>query len=163
MILTKIITTPKVQILVIGGLPEDASNPMIKLNALFWGEDQRTSFVRNMPNGKWQPIGFLKDLSEDEAKKLVENITRQDNENRYKNYLKKYGLRDNWWSISFNTAKESLLSLIESEVKLKNKYGEFPDKYNTGLSYGMEYIGKVQEWEAEQETVFTNSFIIIKK
>jgi hypothetical protein len=164
MILTKIITTPKVQLLVIGGLPEDCVLAKHKYEKVhFRYKELDGSWVGYDVPGNWQPVGFLKDLNEDDAEKLVQKVSRQDSEDKYKNYREKYGVIDNWWSVSFDTAKESLLSLIESEVKLKNKYGELNYDHLSGIYRSEKGQADDEEWQTEQSEVFTNPFILIKK
>ena len=159
MILTKIISTDKVEILVIGGLPEEAVNVKIvkgeNRNELFYWHNNATTFVRaiwdSVEDGNWQPVGFLKDISECEANRLMGNETTC----------------NNFYNGTFTgidtTAKESLLSLIESEVKLKNKYGELNYDHLSGIYRSEKGQADDYEWQAEQSDVFTNPFILIKK
>lgn len=188
MILTKIITTAKVELLVIGGLPEDAFDISISLELdksmnLAWmiksekdKEDDGLHYIQvlNIPPGNWEVLGKLNEITGEKAAlvvgryfdnyKVCQKLNQQP---QYDMFWVQYPNREHK---HFDTKDEcyehelqkEVQHLIESNVKLKNKFGEFPDKHNTGLNYGMEYIGKVQEWEAEQETVFTNPFIMIK-
>ena len=175
-ILSKIITTPKCEILVLGGLPEDCVLTKHKYERVHFRYKELDGLWAgyDVPHN-WQPVGFLKDVNEDEAEKLVEKITFDK--------WKHYGDVPDYFEYLFDTAKESLLSLIESEVKLKNKYGDEPipfvsKKYKrlppTITSFSEVYIGNDQSilmnyeyvlksWQSEQSEVFTNPFIMIKK
>lgn len=144
MILSKTISTAKVQLLVIGGLPEDCVLAKHKYEKVhFRYKELDGSWAGYDVPGNWQPVGFLKDLNEDDAKGMVEKIGHVSTGDVFMRYTD-----ENSWCW---TAKESLLSLIESEVKLKNPLADSisaPD---------------IDEWQAEQSEVFTNPFILIKK
>ena len=163
MIKTKTIKTDKAEILVLGGLPEGANrfkffNDQRPYLSYFVGAKTFREYV--VYPGNWQPLGFLKDIAENVAKELVESTEYYDPYSTpfgpipaYKGYL------DNVYKWR---ATESLHSLIAVNCNMRNKYGEYPTKWNTGLEYGMRYIGAVEEWEDEQEKVFTNPYLLKK-
>lgn len=173
MIKTKIIETSKAKILVVGGLPEDTDKDSIEnvRNEILYyytgvspnhaGEEIK------IPPGKWQPIGFLKDITEDVAKKLVESTEYYDPHSTpfapipaYKGYL------DNVYKWE---ATESLHSLIAANCQLRNKYGELPH-HNKYIALGkkmpsdtwLPYKEHKVRWQEEQEKVFTNPYLLKK-
>lgn len=160
-ILTKIIETPKAKILVVGGLPEDAMIKQAvrgKLNIQVNSFTDITIYKYNIPPGNWQLLGKLNEITEDVANELVDNP----NENGdYCDYV--YDPDESYWQTE--TAKESLLSLVEANVKMKNKYGNEPPSASEmfdGVS-NMEHADNFEAWQAEEETVFTNPIIFIEK
>lgn len=160
MIKTKLILTAKATILVIDGLPEDTiiiSRP----HKLIWylPEDIYWTNGINLPPGKWQPLGFLDKIPEEVAKELVDIIpiggyARADDKDHFYDYSQEKSY--------VTSSTEALRSLVEANCKLENGYGEYPTKENTGLDYGMEYLGGVDMWETEEEKVFRNPYLLKK-
>lgn len=74
MIKTKIIKIDKAEILVLGGLPEDARIALPdnvtcngeKGSLIYKDKDGNPVFIP-LPPCNWQPLGFLKDIAEDVA------------------------------------------------------------------------------------------------
>lgn len=129
----KVIQTPKGRLLIVDGFP-----PNDREDAL--------------PNGNWKILGKLPDITEEQAKEVVEEYPATSIV-RGPLYLCFTGSGNIW---DLHTAKESIISLVELRVPLKNKLGEYPTEESTGLKYGMEYLSKVAKWEEEQEKVFTD-------
>lgn len=184
MILQKQITTSKATILVISGILMDANKIRIKDNWLWVrydgdGKKELQPFVALNPeyiNSRytWQPLGFLKDITEDMAKELVQTYFLDFNLWGFKDYTRTDA------SICYINATDSLRSLIEANCKLKNEYGnvrpELDPECCNKIVYdrngfpeccGMpvpseESVCLQQRWDKEQETVFTNPFLLKK-
>lgn len=168
MIKTKIIETPKVTILVVGGLLKDAK---IELPANVTFNDKQGSLIYKdkngnmvfipLPPGKWKSVGFLKDIKEDVAKELVDDKYRYfpTKHQIFRNYKKPliepkvWFSGEGWnqsWNDPFGTATESLYSLIAANCKLENSLADSilaPD---------------IEEWKAEEKTVFHNPYLLKK-
>lgn len=162
MIKTKLIETLKAKILIIGGLPEDAREIEARPTLLRYVINNYIKFIEVfMPPGKWHPVGFLKDISEEEANGLVECLTPGHFISLWMNY--KY---DKPLPVGFtcNTAAESMHSLVEANCKLKNGYGERPVGiyHNQGDTVIAEKVVNAYKsaWQAEQEQVFVNPYIL---
>lgn len=154
MIRTKILHG-KVDILLIDGLPEDAQI-VTRPNRLIWypyGNIYATESVK-FPPGNWQPVNWIDKVSEDEAKEFVEIFARVFNGSvAYKSYNK-----CNEW---FWTAKESLLSLVQSEIKIKNILIKPSD--GDGVLRGNEgYQEAMKIWEAGEAQVWRNIYLLKK-
>ena len=97
-----------------------------------------------VPNIK--EIGKLTGIKEEQFEELVPEPKKLFGGKRF-NYKKGANVA--------NTAKQSFFSKLESlEIPFENPFGEYPTKHNTGLEYGMEYIGKQARWEEAQEKVW---------
>ena len=157
MILQKQIITSKSTILVIGGLPEDAENIRIDRYLRYFSDGGAWIHEGDLPPGDWQPLGFLKDITEDVAKGLVDKISRVD-------YIFMNYTDENEWCWC---AIQSLNSLIEANCKLKNKYGnECPVLIDykddpLGCASAVRYH-RIGLWKQEQSKVFTNLFLLKK-
>lgn len=120
--LTKIIETPKARVLVVGGLPEDASNFRIEIG--FAGYSSRdvllnydmpnpgseysalgTEFLDTITDYNWQLLGKLSEITEEQWKGIVETHPVVGGFGYYKDTVPSF----------FNTASMAGLSLIESE------------------------------------------------
>lgn len=150
MILQKLIKTAKAEILVIGGLPEDAIIGLIKHGGMVYrvpvlvGEPLR--YIVDLPPGKWQPLGFLDNIPEDVAKELVPVKARVFNgPTAYESFDKKI---DWFWK-----ATESLHSLVGANCLLKNPLGHCPVTTNEDF---------INKWFEEEDKVFTNPFLLVK-
>lgn len=177
MILQKQIQTSKASILVIGGLPQDAHNfRMHKGNLHYDCLFALDPF--DLPFGKWEPLGFLKDITKDMAREIIDF---NDCPDPYLGHFITYRKYPHELHEDFcDTATESLHSLIESNCKLKNEYGEampelnpiccnilFTDRHGFPECCGMpipteESIHLQRLWEEEQSEVFVNPFLLKK-
>lgn len=174
MILQKQITTSKSTILVIGGLPEDAENIRIDRYLRYFSDGDAWIHGGGLPPGDWQPLGFLKDITEDVAKELVDSFCGAASDYNTERICIVYN--DYGKGATFSTALESLHSLIKSNCKLKNKYGDNPkslDEYirRSEDSNGVSFIDEaqralydlyLQNYKTEQSEVFTNPFLLSK-
>jgi len=114
-ILTKIIKG-KVDILVIGGLPENASQVRFRFNRFLTYRRPHSSVIEMLNDpilGNYKPIGFLKDISETQAKELVDYVA--DTPGRiYSNGF----IGDEF---IFNKAWEALSDLVKSNIEKESK------------------------------------------
>lgn len=102
-------------------------------------------------NGDYTLLGSPDEISEEDARELVESQTFGKGHVSYMDYKSsKRNAR-----LFGRTAKESLLSLLETEIFWKNPY----DK--SGMTFANEYENKWQE--AEQKTFDRNRSLIFKK
>lgn len=152
MILTKTIKTEKAEILVVGGLPKDATDICIDEGELSWYAPHPYEYDKmecsEAPEGDWLPLGKLEDIPEEQWYGVVDYF--------------EYGLKDNTYrgfkdyrpeNCFTDTATESGMSLIKQSCKLDNRYeGNF-------LRYG----AFERLYKKEQEQVFTDPVIFVRK
>lgn len=155
MIKTKIISTPKGRLLVVGGMPEDAEHiHYVELHGNYlisYHWPIGSQYHEKVPSGNWQLMGKLSEVTEGQAEGIVETFDVGDGIPGYENYIE----TDRYT----NTAKESLQSLIEANVPLRNKYGEKPDD-SLYVHYGNHlYENDYKRWQAEEDKVFTNPIL----
>ena len=127
----KIIETEKGKLLVIGGLPEDAHwiepNEGSHSNEFVYESNDDDSLTFLIPAGFWKLLGKLSEVKEEDAEKVVEDCPY------YAKCWKKYNIENELdygdcpegdfdKGYSCWTAKESLQSLVEANVTLRNKY-----------------------------------------
>lgn len=124
--------------------------------SLLWLEMIHGSYKKSwhyLPPGDWE---ILK-VTEEKAREVVDDkisIPRY-NEHGYPDYKgDNRGL--------FETALESFESLIASEIKTVNKYGEKPVVADYEHVSELKKI-RFRKWQAEQATVFDNYIILISK
>lgn len=174
MIKTKIIKTDKAEILVIGGIPEDAVIGIIAHGGMIYRTPDASGYdvnrhVVDLPRGKWEQLGFFDNITDDVAKGLVDSYLQEigwrsdgkhtgNNLLLYRNYKVEVPVPV---SMCYNSATESLHSLIEANVKLKNRLikpwdGDGILRSNEGYQKAMKI------WGSEQEKVFTNPFLLKK-
>lgn len=180
MIKVKVLETNKVRILLVDGLPEDAEifgvleggwTYEITDDTLMWIDPKDHKFPKSyyIPPGNWQALNFLDKVTEGEAKHLIDSDIGFTSKGVAKTY-KHYPI-----GFYFETALQSLRSLVEANVKLRNQYGEKPvpgdcDSYDH-LEGGNilhtdeieEYYHDLEQWEAEEKQVYHNPFILIEK
>lgn len=124
-------------------LPDGGTNPRI---SDLKGEDHllcECSFginVTKLPPGKWLPIGFLKDITEEQAREIVPLYAYE----LYKDYATQPEVTDNGVKVyGFPEALKSLHSLLQSkQVYTVNPYGEKPEMPTSSL---FEPIGSDEE------------------
>ena len=151
-----LITTGKATILVVD-LPEGAFDVGIDNSILYYRHGMMSNSAIDLVDmyGKWQPLGFLNEIKEDEAEGLVD---WEDEVQFYVNYLVK-GV-DNIGFGGDITATESLRSLIASEVSLENPLGEKPHIFkDSENSWGPE---EYKAWREAEELVYKNPFLIVE-
>lgn len=139
---TKLITTDKARLLVVGGLPGNAENMNI------------TDCDDN-----WQLLGKLHEISEEQWDSIIDEPFWEDDHAYivYKDYTEPSQTKDLWTGGILHTATESGLSLIEANCKLRNNVP--PPDPDDG-----EYYDAIDEnYEHEQESVFTNPVVFIEK
>ena len=160
MILQKKIKTSKAQILVVGGLPEDAEIKdylSAKISAI-WTDPNGHNLM--FPDGNWQLLGKLHEVTEGQASHIVEETDNPFHYGQGNPYIK-YGTDTECVS----TALESLQSLIEVNCKLVNRLPH-PD-CECITEYDREGCDssttKCWEYINEQANVFTNPIIFLKK
>lgn len=161
-ILTKIIETEKAKLLVIGGLPDDTKGVCIYDGDLNW-QSEKGSRIEEIPNGNWQLLGKLPEITEEQWDEIVEGWNTptggDDYQETYQNYYIKSDedYRDNY---HFYTATESGLSLIEANCKLRNE-SSHPSEIEPTIRNHFDKLAK--EWNNEQSQVFTNPIIFVSK
>jgi hypothetical protein len=166
MILTKIITTSKAEILVLGGLPEDAEIKdylSAKISAI-WTDPNGHNLM--FPDGNWQLLGKLHEVTEGQASHIVEETDNPFHYGQGNPYIK-YGTDTE----CVFTALESLQSLIEANCNLENAFGGPPRKdqekyhkvWNADCFDRKYYEDDLAKWQQEQRTVFTNPVVFLKE
>lgn len=106
-----------------------------------------------LPPGEWEILN----VTEEKAREVVDEPSI----GMYVDYSTKV---DFGKKRKFDNALESFESLIKSEIKTVNKYGEKMPSILTHSYLSEDDIIKLQEeWEAEQATVFDNYIILISK
>lgn len=181
---TKLIETPKAKLLVVGGLPWNAGYFKLVSGSLFkysyYLKKKKNDCDYALPRGLWHFLGKPHDITEEQAKQVVELI--YDNGGEPDGFgIDKIYIGDendpNTVGGVFDTAKEALISIIGANVKLRNKYGEKPkaleefvrrSEDSNGLTYidpywKEQYKYYLKDYEAEQQTVFTNVLIFVEK
>lgn len=166
MIRTKILHG-KVDILLIDGLPEDAIIGIAKHGGFVYripvllGEPLR--YIIDLPPGNWQPVNWLDKINENEAKELIVDDLAFNHSTRETYYLYKNYITGNW----LYSAKESLLSLVESQVKVKNIKRKCQCRMFTEQFEKCLFINKdvtscriFEEWQAEESKVWKNIYLL---
>ena len=164
---TKIIETSKARILVLV-LPEKAKiiNAMSANDSLIvWFESPEKYGYQNIvtPNGNWSVLGFLNSLTEEQMRMVVDDYNAEyfKKRKKYVNYNREHNLH-----LFFITAYESFSSLLaKHEINLANPLGEKPEYFtsqNTATNQ-ITWSDLVDEWQAEQDKVYTNAFVLIEE
>jgi len=152
----KIILTSHAEILVVE-LPEDAHNfRMVNGNLCYDCLIAPEPFT--IPEGDWQPLNFLGKISEEQAQRLVDKEG-----NRYYDYEGNTFLYKD--TVFKDAALQSLHSLIEANVLMKNPFGdkepEFEDTGDIEGDYNY-WANKVTEWQEAEDSVFHNPHYFFK-
>ncbi|MCF3107291.1 hypothetical protein LL912_00730 [Niabella sp. CC-SYL272] len=156
----KLISTEKARVLIVD-LPADVTGKLIISNIQVDNDlveltGSAPRFLCSLPPGTWLPDGKLGEATEEVAAKMVEKMLID----KWRNYL----VHNQYYEYLLNTAAESVCSLVEANVKLKNKISK-PDNYELWARYGdyTQYGKSLTEecikWQAEEETVFRNPFL----
>lgn len=170
---TKLITTDKARLLVVGGLPGNAFNIAIwprneegTIHDLRYQAPAKRLVRIDIPKGNWKLLGKLHEISEDEWKGIVNWRISDDLGLLSKNYLDDHLL--------FRTASESGMSLVEANVKLEVQFqywlknqGYYRDRCGVWMKgeniiSGKKLSDKLNEWRKDQESIFTNPVIFIE-
>lgn len=162
---TKLISTPKSNILVIGGIPEGFGNFFYHKSGLFLDCDRLNNYGQKMywmsdtlPSGNWQILGKLSEITEEQAGGIVDLGWY---ETRY-NYIEMLFVAD-------FTDLESFHSLMTREgIHIDNPY-EMPykgDYMTDGVvtisdAQSDRYYADLKRYEDAQR--FTNPLILIGK
>ena len=165
----KIIETQKARLLVVGGLPEDARemahgrpliNSMISYKSSI--DNYKYTAIVPIPTADWRLLGKLSEITEEQWKGIVETHPVVGGFGYYKDTVPSF----------FNTASMAGLSLIESEVCLKNPHGEQPklSSYSQGDMFSFEdnesnaaaFACDFSEWQAAEEQVFHNPILFVE-
>jgi hypothetical protein len=157
-------------------VPKDAIGPTIgverhtKEEILFFiHKENNMCGYTSLPPGNWQYICEASTATEEEAERVVEKAMFRNN---YKDYYPHGKMAVDGIS-SFNTAKDSLQSLIKSVgIETENEYGEKPlhydyDEMKDSGHYLIEIQDKRQKeidlWQASQAKVWEKVIILINK
>lgn len=120
-----------------------------------------------LPPGTWLPIGFLKDITEEQAREIVPLYT----ENLYKDYTKEPEVTDSGVKVyGFQEALKSLHSLLQSkQVYTENPHGEEPRSSNypamqmdTSPAAREEFSEDYNRWQEAEQHVFRNAVVLVK-
>lgn len=144
-----------------------SDNPILSLDHVIYGcNDDGNCYYDafSLPDGNWQLLGKLPDISEEQASTIVEYFTTDED------FGKEVVFRDYLEKTFHGTALESLDSLLEANgVLFENPLGEKPKQINAsigGLSHKRyEYNKKkLNDWEDAQEKVFDKerTFLFLK-
>lgn len=174
---THIFETPKARVLVVGGLPEDARDLKIGSTTFktyirwidFELQLRPIDCIPIEQGDNWQLLGRLHEITEEQWKGIVDSL-----DSFYREYS---SISFDWYDSGdfTETATESGLSLIQSEVLLKNPY-EKPDlnKYrrnaydDDGKLMSSTWIDEFSEtdwinedsnWQAAEDQVYHNPVI----
>jgi len=164
MIKTKLIESTKGRLLVLD-LPKEfkvSKNKYGRISIKYQSADGFNNTYNILEDGTdWKFIGKPSKVTEKQAKGIVESFDVGDNKPAYENYIE----TDRYT----NTATESLQSLIEANVPLKNPLGEKPPKAICMIG-GMELLvresvaskvsaRRLTRWKEAEESVFHNPIL----
>lgn len=154
----KIIETPKALVLVVD-MPTDAINAIVDEGHLSVFHKSQHIFHHEIPQGNWQLLGKLSEITEEQWKGIVEDV-----EPASLGLFPDYNFKPNrlkavsWCS----SATESGLSLIESEVMLKNPLGDKEPEDIPDLGAFTHYQrNKWKQWQAAEDQVFHNPHLFV--
>lgn len=166
---TKIIETPKARVLV-ADMPIRTNDYSTALPGCvtyaYWDNGERKGGSVVIPPGNWQLLGKLSEITEEQWKRIVGSVSilKDKSDERYMNYRFSDEIA---YGDCFRTATESGLSLIESEVCLKNPHGKKPAKCanwnKTCLEERQLYWIAFGQWQAAEDQVFHNPVLFWEK
>ncbi|WP_346236730.1 hypothetical protein ABDK00_014140 [Niabella insulamsoli] len=145
-------------------LPEGASNVKVANHfdglALTWDVETMKIGSIELPEGNWQPLGFLRDISEEKARKIASST--------HFSGLRRYHKPGNILTVKeyYSTALKFIHSLIESEVQTVNPLGNKP--YYSLSNYGAspdgfkKFESDIEAWLAAEAQTWKNIFLMIK-
>lgn len=149
---THILSTSKARVLV-ADMPMDAFGIAIYDGDINW-MDSNGHRIEEVPNGNWQLLGKIESITEEQWKGIVDI----DYAGGYIGGSELNSKREKTaWIEVFSTASEAGLSLIESEVCLKNPHGNEKQFYygEQGMT-NEEFDKKVTQYKSAEEQVFHN-------
>lgn len=147
-LLTKEFETSKCRVLAIN-LPDGAEpelwNEFNLLSICKAGVVSRS--ILTLPPGKWEIL----EVTEEKAREVVP----------MHEYTGSYVIQIDDVDQYYVSAKEAFESLIKSQIKTVNKYGEKPEQCGCMGPWGLPC--KFSDWQSEQATVFDNPIYLISK
>lgn len=156
----KLIETEKARVLVVD-LPQGATRKLIISNLqvdndLIELTGNAPRFLCSLPPGTWLPAGFLGKVPEEVAAKIAEKTDNPYWYGQGKPFID-YSTDVN----CFETATESVHSLVAANVKLENPLWDAPPEFiePETESDAMEIADIALAWLAEEETVYRNPHI----
>lgn len=142
-------------------MPEGAygialTNPIVGLSFISFAKEDGSLEDYHLPPGSWEAVGFVRELSEEQAANLVQK--NQYGHSGWKTYTEKSGLM-----FGEKSALESFRSLMEANrVYLKNPLGVYPPML--GLNESLrEHDQRMKQWHQYQERVLPNAFLLFRK